>query len=731
MFALQNLSSINVIRCEAPWEFKGAIPDHVRADKKGRDTWMTAPATRHNAYSFIEGLNPNRRITADKDENSNPPYRIHGFVADYDAPISDEDALKALETFTPKPQYVERTLSGYLRLVWRFESPMLVPSDKFLKFFLKGVLEFFPVDKLLPGFDMGAWVEPNRYYTNSCDWREIEGAKPVPVERLKGWMVQVGTKFGWTKEADATEIPLNVIQEALDKKYPRFSEWPGEFSLHAQGPSFWVDDSTSPKSAIVRETGMQTFSAHAAKGFYSWADLLDHAFTQSYKADNLGRAVEDIYFDGRSYWRKDPGDRWSAWDYNRIRDHLQTTRKLNPKRDKVTCSSDIDRAMEYIHDYQKVEGAGPFIFRPPGVIRLYDSGKSFLNICNTRVLAPSGQKEVWGPEGNFPWLSRFLDLLFDPVWQKEWFLAWWKVYYESGHFRKPTFGHAVFLVGPSGVGKSLLSKIVGTSVGGYVDATQFLLGNDSFNSELWEFAHWAIDDAVFGTTFTSKRHFSEMVKAIVANESFRCNEKFKKATRVLWQGRAMVTLNDDLESLRAIPDLGISILDKLMLFRATKDIGFEFPPSEEIDRIIAAELPHFLQWLLDMQIPDEVRGPNRFTVRAYHEPTLMQTAEQSSATAGFLEILEDWKQEYFEIREPKAEVWQGTGTQLYKEFLVDTRSGVLLRHLTADRVGQLLAQLKIKGHNLDWEEDENTGTRRWTIYKSRTAKEINSESESY
>lgn len=341
MFCLSNLILSDIRRCE-PWKFRGEVPNDVRNDKRARTLWINNSRTKWQCCSLVEGLHEGLRVNKGKDEeNGNPPHALHGFIGDYDHPITDQDLATALKDFPYPPQYVERTLSGNLRLIWLFESPLLVPSDKFLRFFLERVLAEFGPDKLLPAFDKAAWCEPTRYYTNSGEWKEMPG-KPIPRERVLGWMVNIGRKFEWTKESGSVEIPLETLRDALAKKYPRFYEWPGEFSLRAQGPSFWIDNSTSPSSAIVHETGIYTFSAHATKGFHTWADLLGHQFVKGFQSDNMGRAVEGIYHDGLGYWCKLPTGSWRCFDKGDTREYLRISRQISVKG--PGGISDIDRA---------------------------------------------------------------------------------------------------------------------------------------------------------------------------------------------------------------------------------------------------------------------------------------------------------------------------------------------------------------------------------------------------
>jgi hypothetical protein len=183
---------------------------------------------------------------------------------------------------------------------------------------------------------------------------------------------------------------------------------------------------------------------------------------------------------------------------------------------------------------------------------------------------------------------------------------------------------------------------------------------------------------------------------------------------VEWQGRVVVLCNRDEESISVLPDLEISILDKIMLFK-TADKTVEFLEPEEQEAILKRELPFFARFLLDYRIPEHCRGDARFGVKSYHEDSLVQTATQSSNTASFSEILDDWKTTHFTMREPEKPHWEGTSFMLLKAFHLDPLAGPVLRSLTASVVGKRLAALKNKGEPIESRSEK--GLRIWRIYR--------------
>lgn len=674
MLHLANLSSSEVFSGDLPWGFVslGSVPVPAFEDKGARDRWINTPTTSFSVYTLYEGTQKNLRLRgARAGGDDNPPLLMHGLAIDYDCPMTVRDVENGLHALGEMlPNFFEQTLSGNGRLVWLFEKPLLLPNRRFLVKLLETLDQILPFRKYA-GLDEAAYKAPERYFTNGCRWTMISRRR-VPDATLRGFVMKVSEKFDWTNKEFGKAVNLEAIEEECKKRFPRFADWEGEFVLGAAGPSFWIDGSTSPKSAIIRETGMHTFSAHATKAFYSWAELVGQEFVENDENARLGKAVEGIYHDGQTFIIADGFGKYATQNKENLKLLLQTFRGLRNVKNRDGSPTEVERAIASVLHNQRIYGASSCAFYPKGIFEY--NGNRILNTHQIDALPSAPEPTVWGAEGKFPWLSRFFDSFFDPdLVQRDRFFAWWKRYYLMCLNRSPLSGQAVFMCGPADSGKTFLNRqLVGHSVGGFVDVTPMMMGNDNFNSECFEKVHWCIDDAAVAADERRLLLYAENSKRFVANPDHRANEKFRKAVMVPWQGRQFTTMNLDHNSLRLIVNTDLSNLDKIMIFRVRKSIA-EFVSQPEMRALRDAELPHFLRWLVDWAAPAhcyEGASP-RFGVAPYSEASILRSVNLSSSKLAFNELLTLFLKDFFGRVSPSAEYWEGSATKLRLEMSAD------------------------------------------------------------
>jgi len=303
--------------------------------------------------------------------------------------------------------------------------------------------------------------------------------------------------------------------------------------------------------------------------------------------------------------------------------------------------------------------------------------------------------------------------MFEPTVQLDYLLAWWKHFYENGLKQTPRTGHAMFIAGDTNAGKTLLSTgLISRTVGGHADASAYLLGEDRFTSHVIRSPIMSVDDTMGATDAKRHTRYSAMVKKVTANRHQMYEEKFVKAGMVEWLGRIVVTCNLDPESLRLLPNVDISIVDKIMLLRCAKR-EFKFPEPIEMERILSEELPCFCKWLLNWEIPEECQGDVRFGVKPYHDKHLYQASLQTSGSYSFFELLVDFLQDYKAAADAGVTYWEGTATQLVADMRTDERIGSLALGYAPTQAASLLGQLKARGYDLT--KVRSSSKRLWRI----------------
>jgi hypothetical protein len=653
-----------------PWEFvPNAFPtDNANAYK----SWRKQPNTEHLFYSGIVGQAPGIRVS-----ESNPPLEVRALIADYDFEISDEELDRGIERSLKfyEPSLYHRTpLSGGIRLIWLLERPLLLPNYDVAKRFLKIAAKYLHAKILLPGMDEGAFENPNLYYDVGHSWGGCEG-EPIPWVEACGWLVKVSEKAKWSGDV----IPMETLADEVQHRFP--GRWQGEFVEGARGCRFWDPTADNPTAAIIRPTGMQCFTG--IEPFVPWSAIFGRGFVEKVSARKLGEMLDGIYYDGDNYWLQTQESKWEPHSEREMSRHLKVFNGLSADRIEGKTHSEVDEALYIIGQSRRVNGAAPFIFQPTGPIDFM--GEKVLNICNVKVLPPAEEAGGWGD--SFPWIGNFLKQLFDPDEQLDYMLAWLKRFYCSAREGKLLQGQAVFLAGDTGRGKTFFSnRIVGALVGGHADASQYLMGKTTFNKDLFHKPFWTVDDALPGDNNQDHKAFGTMIKRVTANNMFEFHAKFRDAVQVAWSGRVMVTGNLDADSLRIIPDLDTSILDKLLLFKASPRVA-HFPEKHELERIVRQELPHLAAFLINYTPPAHVMDADpRYGVARYHHTFLKQAAGESQDASTVRELIQ-----LAMTNHPRD--FEGTAVELWKLIYLDESVRNILGGSGGNRARWLSIQL--------------------------------------
>ena len=616
--------------------------------------WCHEASTDHIFYTLAEPEFPGQRSSG-----KNPIKFLHGIVCDYDgAPEAINATLPTLKFGPSKaPAWVTTTFSGKARLIWVFERPVPTFSPDVFSRFLNILVKDFKLKHLLPGLDEGALItNPHTPYELGTEWRQPYGDARIPNSVVMLALHDASNKAKW--KVTGPEIPMDAVAEEVARRWP--GRWTGPFEDGARGVRFWDAKADNQTGATIRTLGVQAWTGEAK--FMQWHELLGDAFVKQYRANRIGGAIDGTFFDGQSYYRRDAGGCWRDLNTEAAKRHLNVTHGLSAEAKKGQ-GSEVSQALTTIDNLQRVDGAFPCLFMKDDIVR--DGSQKYLNIGRATPIPNSGAKREWG--NGFPWLAQYLDGLFGDK-QLNVFLSWLGHFYNCAHAGRPRKGQALFVAGPKSAGKTFLSqRVIGGLMGGFQEATNYVLGNTTFNEQLFHAPVWAVDDAVAAADPRRHSSYSQIVKKIVANPYQEYSAKFKKAVTFRWNGRLIITLNDDPTSIAMLPNIEGSILDKIVVLRAAPP-GVSFAGADDK---CAAELPYLADFLSNFRTPDWLSTRpdevTRFGHDSWHHPELLQTAKESSDSNALHELLATWRTYHF--RGCDKPFWTGSPTELYGELI--------------------------------------------------------------
>lgn len=667
--------------------------------------WIKKPSTEWQFFSTYEGVNPSARVNA----SANPPWLMHGLVIDYDMPV-EEDLKTTGEFFehqcqrkgVPAPTYVCKTFSSNVRTVYLFEKPLLVHAIIHTHF-LQQLTKDLQCRRIYQGLDENALKDTGLFYCSPLKWHKLDAA-PIQTSFLMHCLVEASSKSNW-KMKGAPAVPMRVIAEELQGRFP--NRWQGPFDIGARGVRFWDDSADNHTAAIVRETGMQCFTG--PKSFVTWAEIFGGSFVKDYENGRVGGAVEDVYFDGMVYWMK-IGNEW--FDFSRQDAQLQLRQRgLTLEQNTPGEMNEIEKALALVQTSMRVDAAVPIPHFPTGIQLV--QGKRFLNIADTNLVLPASACKRWGD--GFKVLAGYLDRFFDPiegnVRQLDHYLSWLKRFYMTCREKRPRPGQVVFIAGEIQSGKTFMSNVVlAKLMGGSSDCSSYLLGETRFTGHLFSVPIWTIDDTRPGQD-KAHANYSALVKKMAANQLFLYDDKFRRARMIPWLGRVVITCNLDNESLRILPDIEQSLLDKISLFKAAPATeGYDFGVLENA---LAVELPVFAKWLEDWEPPHETLEVSRFGVTSYHHPELLQAAKEVTSSHSFYEVFHMFMSDHFNTC--KEDVWIGNASTMLKELSGDDGMRAFVSHYTPRAIGRFIAQLE--GQGVPLTQIRQDGLRMWCLTK--------------
>jgi len=686
--------------------------------KKEYLNWASCDDTDHVFFSAIEGLNPHVRVS-----KSNDAIKLHGIVADYDAEMDIDEAIAGIKkrwAIDYKPSYISSTFSGGIRLIWVFEEPISFFTKTLFKKFIAYFKKVAKIDKLLPGLDK-CISEESQYYELGTNWKAFEAVQPVEANLLHHIQYEVSASTSGFSDGHPS-LPIEAIQTGMDETYPGM--WTN-FSFGSRGPCFWMldgrDAKSVPNSAVLHPQGIQFFADGG--GFLPWSDerMLGSSFVRRHQANRIGGSVAGLYFDGKSYYRKKDGTEHNEWlddGTEVIKRFLEVNFNLS-SRSINGIPSEVKCALTHIETHNRVNGLMPTLYSDQPIVRR--DGKIYLNTntCFAHAMAEEPQK--WGE--NFPFIAAWLLCILhkSTPQQKDYLFAWMHHAFRSAKLGKPIKLPCLFLVGGTGIGKTLFSTfLMSKLLGGHSVASGYFMGTEPFNENIITTGLATIDDQENTTSQQQRNKFAAILKKVIANHSISYRKMYKGPMELLWLGKIIVTCNTDAESMATLPNMDMSNVDKVLILKCADELeNFTFPAN--VEDVIEKELQYFARWLYDYVPNKEVIGASRFTVKAFIEPSLMEEARSMSEYAPIEEIIDKWRREYF-LYETKEDFWHGSLIELMHNieqlFTGDGGGKKVLEGVNNRSLGNAIKRLESQG--ADWIDRNVTvkgrkGFRLWKI----------------
>ncbi len=251
--------------------------------------------------------------------------------------------------------------------------------------------------------------------------------------------------------------------------------------------------------------------------------------------------------------------------------------------------------------------------------------------------------------GDFSKLAYFFESLLADADEQQihYFYGWLKVALEGlydQNLRKP--GQALCIAGPIKCGKTLCQRIITELLGGAeAHPYQYLVGETSFNSDLFHACHLRIDDENRDSDHKARKNFGNFLKNSLYGKNVRCHGKGRVGVGLTPHWRLTIAINDNEQNLLVLPEIKSDMQDKIILLKANK---FQFPFAGSDDRMaqsnywrdLEVEFPAFIDYLLHTwKILPEYQD-DRSGVAGYQNAELMEIVDSFTNEATLMEMVD-------------------------------------------------------------------------------------------
>jgi hypothetical protein len=408
----------------------------------------------------------------------------------------------------------------------------------------------------------------------------------------------------------------------------------------------------------------------------------------------------------KEYFLRGENDDWIPINENSVKRHLKAAGYLHPQ-SKGGYATPMEQCLNQIQIKNCVSYAAP--------LSGHDAG--FYQINGKKILVTSSPKFIEPVPGEFPVLAQLMENMFvtDAKDQRPYVYGWLKVHVEALRARKWRQHQAFAMCGPVDCGKSLFQNLMTVLFGGRAAKPyQYMIGETTFNEDLFEAEHLMIEDDAESTHHALRKTFGAHIKAFAVNRDHRCHGKNKKGLVLHPRWAVTISVNDEPQRLLVLPPIDQDTEDKIMLLKINmKPMPMPTVTDDEKDafwKTLVAELPAFVAFLLKWEIPELLRS-SRFGIIHYHHPDILGAVDEVSQEFRLLNMIDE------EITFHRGEPWTGTALELErlltgelshvnyearKLFYFTNACGTYLASL-ARKAPDRVVKLPRKGNTRDWQ----------------------------
>lgn len=369
----------------------------------------------------------------------------------------------------------------------------------------------------------------------------------------------------------------------------------------------------------------------------------------------LGLTIPPIYyeFSKGTYWYEKDGN-WNKANESHALEHLDSMGVSHAKKKKPFSLAQA--VLRDIREHRTICYAGPVAGLAPGV---YGDGDMKYISVGRPFLQPA-------VAGDWADIRVLCERLFGPE-QIDYVYSWLKQATEYLYRDNKNFSQALLLAGGPGCGKSFFQcNIVTPLLGNRVARPiQYMTGVTSFNSDLIGCEHLMLEDENAKRDHPSRRALGTSIKSFTVNTQQRVHAKGKEAFTVASRHWITLSINDEEENLHVLPQLDDSIKDKMILVYCRPAINDEWPGKfaaiRKLEEKVRGGIGHFAEWLLNRyEIPEAIRD-ERFGVKSYYNPELIQRIDIGDRETELEEIIDRHWPELF----ADGKTLTISGTELY------------------------------------------------------------------